>query len=240
MPTLSNPFTSFKVGQMSTLGNVLIVIAIAVVILTMFGLLIYIFFVKKQYYINIHLFRRVGNTPTRIGVFSAKIVPFGMAGDTLWRVAPAGFWKFKIVKWLPVGKIQSAPNEYWYWWREDGEWINYAQEDLDLKSKIMKVKFVHEDMRLQRLATDRLLEQRLMNKGFWEKYGNMIMTMIFFLIIAICMVIIFYQWSKLLDKMAPLVTNLDKSLQVIEYQCRLNFSSQGIVPAGNVVGGITV
>lgn len=137
----------------------------------------------------------------RVATYCAKEIPFGMAGDKLWRVCGLGMLsKFKVVKWLPVGKLQSAPRVWKYWIREDGEWINYVDENLDDVSKKMGIRFVQEDMRLQRLATERLLEQRLMNKTFWEKWGTTIMMIIVFLVVAICMVIIFYQWSKLLDK----------------------------------------
>jgi uncharacterized membrane protein len=57
-------------------------------------------------------------------------------------------------------------------------------------------------MRLQRLATERLLEQRLLNKTFWEKWGTTIMMIVVFLVISICMVIIFYQFGKVVDKQA--------------------------------------
>jgi NADH:ubiquinone oxidoreductase subunit 5 (subunit L)/multisubunit Na+/H+ antiporter MnhA subunit len=72
--------------------------------------------------------------------------------------------------------------------------------DLNKISREMGIKFVNEDMRLQRLATERLLEQRLLNKSFWEKWGTTIMMVIVFLVVAICMVIIFYQFGKIQDQ----------------------------------------
>lgn len=161
----------------------------------------------------------------------------GMAGDKLWRVAPnsALTKAFKVIKWLPVGTRQTASNEFWYWIREDGEWINFTLSDIDDLTRKAGVKFVKEDMRLQRLATDRLLEQRLMQKTFWEKWGNVIMTIIFFLVTAVCMVIIFYQWSKLIDKMIPLVDTLTKSLAIIEKTCPA-FTNITVGGGGNPTG----
>lgn len=196
-----NPFANIgSVGSLGTIGSILLVFAIAIAILGAVGVLIYIKMVKKSYWIKIHVFRLMGNIPTRVAIYSAREIPFGMAGDKLWKVASAGMWKLKVVKWLPCGKIQTAGGEFWYYIRTDGEWINFQMEDLNEKSKAMGVKFVQEDMRLQRLATERLLEQRLLNKSFWDKYGAMITTIIMFLVVAICMVIIFFQWGKLLDK----------------------------------------
>jgi hypothetical protein len=238
-PTLSvsslNPFGSIGLGSLSSMGVILLVIAVAVVIIALIGALIYIYSVRKQYYIKIHAFRLVGNSPTRVAIYCAKEIPMGMAGDKLWRVASSGMLKFKVLKWLPIGKKQTAPNEFWYWIREDGEWINFSMDDIDAISKKMNVRFVQEDMRLQRLATDRLLEQRLMNKTFWDKYGNMIMTLIFFLVIAVCMVIIFYQFSKVVDKLSPLVANIDTSLQVVMRTCGMNLTSNGEIQGGGLI-----
>lgn len=198
-----NPFANINMGaSLGTFGAIGLVIVIAIVIIALIGGLIYWRIVKKQYWIRIHVYRLIGNIPTRVAIYSAREINFGMAGDKLWKVAPSGMNKFKTIKWLPVGKIQTAPREFWYYIREDGEWINFQMGDLNKISKEMGIRFVQEDMRLQRLATERLLEQRLMNKSFWEKWGTTIMMIIVFLVIAICMVLIFFQFGKLMDKFA--------------------------------------
>lgn len=233
-----NPLSGINLGgNLGTFGSIALVIGIVVVILSLIGLFTYVQFVKRQYFIKIHLFRLVGNVPTRIAIHVAKEVPFGMAGDKLWRVAPNKAMQkpFKIIKWLPVGKIQTAPNEYWYYLREDGEWINFALKDLNKDAKEMGVKFVNEDMRLQRLATERLLEQRLMNKGFWEKWGTTIMMVIVFLVVAVCMVIIFYQWSKLIDKMSPLVSTMDSAMKLVVNKCGEGFVTGGTNSTGGLI-----
>lgn len=198
-----NPFTNINLGgKLGSIGAILLVITIAVIVLGLIGLLFYWRIVKKQYWITIEVSRKIGGTSQRVATYSAREVAFGMAGDKLWKVAPLGMFKFKTIKWLPVGKLQSAPRLFKYWIRSDGEWINYLDTDLDELSKQMNVRFVQEDMRLQRLATERLLEQRLMNKSFWEKWGATVMTIILFLVVAVCMVIIFYQFGTIVDKMA--------------------------------------
>lgn len=200
-----NPLAGVNLGSnIGTMESVAIVIAIAVLIIGLVGGLIYWRFIKKAYWINIEVSRLIGGNPMRVAVYSAREVPFGMAGDKLWKVASKGMWKIKTVKWLPVGKIQSAPRVWKYWIREDGEWINYQDANLDEVSKKMGVRFVQEDMRLQRLATERLLEQRLMNKTFWERWGTVIMTIIVFLVVGVAMAIMFYQWGKLLDKFSQI------------------------------------
>jgi hypothetical protein len=230
-----NPLGKINLGgSLGTFASILLVFFISIVVLGLIAGIIYMNSVKKKFWIKIHVFRLVGNVPTRVAIYVAKEVNFGMAGDKLWKVAPnkALGMMFSTIKWIPVGKLQTARNEFWYWIREDGEWINFIQSDIDEISKKAGVHFVKEDMRLQRLATERLLEQRLMNKSFWDKWGNTIMTIIFFLVIAVCMVIIFYQWGKLLDKMTPAMDKLSKSLDIVTRTCFVNETGgTGLIPA---------
>ena len=231
-----NPLASVNLGgSMSSFGAIGIVCAIAVVIIALVGVLIYWNVTKKQYWIKIECSRLIGGVPMRVASYTAKEVPFGMAGDKLWKVASAGMIKLKAIKWLPVGKLQSAPRLWKYWIREDGEWINYQDANIDDISKKMGVRFVNEDMRLQRLATERLLEQRLLNKTFWEKWGTTIMMIIVFLVISICMVIIFYQFSKVVDKMGVIIDSQDATTRIIIKYCGEQIFNQtsggsGLIP----------
>jgi len=210
-----NPFGAVDFGgKMSSLGSILLVVAIAFVIIAIIGYFVYASSLKKKYWIKIHVFRLIGNTPTRVAKYNAQEVPFGMAGDRLWKVA-TGFLYLKAIKWLPCGKIQSAPREFWYYIREDGEWINFSLDDINEIQKKAGVRFVQEDMRLQRLATERLLEQRLMNKTFWEKWGTTIMLIIVFMVVAVCMVVIFYQFSKIIDQFAQVVAMQQETSKIL-------------------------
>jgi uncharacterized membrane protein len=234
----ANPFKFGGGGSMfgGSFAQIMIVVAIVVVILLLAGFLVWYFQIKKKYWIKIHLFRIIGNVPTRVAIHEATEVPFGRAGDRLWKVCGKGFFaKLKPIKWLPVGKIQSAPKEFWYYIREDGEWINFQMDDLNEVSKKAGVKFTNEDMRLQRLATERLLEQRLMEKTFWEKWQNTIMTVIFFLVIAVCMVLIFYQFSKLLDQLSPIIQRQAEITEMIVRECGSGFLKDGTTGVGDLV-----
>jgi hypothetical protein len=231
-----NPIGGFKLASMGTFGTIMLIVVIAVLLIGFVGVFLYMFFTRKSYYIKIHVFRKVAGVPVRVAIYSAKEVSFGYAGDKLWRVAPAGFWKLKVVKWLPVGKLQSSAFEYWYFIRKDGEWINYIQDDLDEVSEKMGVKFVQEDMRLQRLATERLLEQRHMEKTFWDKWKDTIISVVLFLVIAVSVVIIFYQFGKILEQINPMVTSMINSNEITMKVCRLNetfgqLTTSGVIPA---------
>jgi len=229
-----NPFGGVGGIGLSSFATIILICFIGVFILALIGVLVYWRVIKKKFWIKIHVFRLIGNVPTRTAIYSACEVPFGMAGDKLWKVA-SGMLKIKAIKWLPVGKIQTAPREFWYYIREDGEWINFQMDELNKISKEMGIRFVQEDMRLQRLATERLLEQRLMDKTFWEKWGTTVMLLIVFLVVAVCMVVIFYQFSKLLDQFGE-VANVNA--QTSKLLLRV-FGENYITSTGNYTGGGT-
>jgi len=223
MPTVSdiNPFAniSFSGGG---LGKILLIFLIGVMILGGLAYLIIWYVNKKKYWIRIPLYRSVGNVPTRVATYKAMIFPIGKAGDRLWFVKG-------VKKYIAPATIQSAPNEFMHWEREDGEWINFSLGNLDEDQKKAGVKYIHQDMRSQRIATSNLLEQRLMQKGFWEKWGVVIGYVIFFLVITVAVILNLYMMGKIVEKLAPLVDQITRGLEIVTRQC--SPSENNIVPA---------
>lgn len=200
-------FGGFNFGA-GTMGNILIAIVIVIVILSLVVGLVVLIVHKRRYNKKIPLYSLVGNKPTRIGVCKAREIPIGRAGDKLWFVKGKG-----IKKYIAPANIQSAPNEFWHWVRSDGEWINFSLANLDEQFKSANAHFINQDMRLTRLAIDRLLEQRLTKKTFMEQWGTVIGYIIFFLIITVCMVIFLYQYGKILDKEVVLINTVNELLK---------------------------
>jgi hypothetical protein len=214
MPELSdiNPFGKFNIG-LGTLGDALLLFFLGIVIVGLIGWLIYWYISKRQYFIKIPLFRLVGNVPTRVETYLARKFPIGKAGDCLW-------YAKGIKKFLAPATIQSAPDEFWHWEREDGEWINFAMADLDKHQKQAGIRYIHQDMRSQRIATANLLEQRLINKSFWDKYKDLIVQLVFYIITTLMLVVIFWQWSNMVDKMSSIATALaDATTKLDNLEC---------------------
>jgi hypothetical protein len=215
-----NPLSKFDIS-LGTLGNALILFVIVLLIVAGIGWLIYWRISSKQYFIKIPLYRLVGNIPTRVATYRAKKFRIGKAGDYLWYVKG-------IKKFLPPATIQTAPNEYMHWEREDGEWINFAMDDLDKEQKSAGVKYIQQDMRSQRIATANILEQRLINKTFWEKYRDMIVHLIFYLVVMICMIVIFWQWSKIVTQTGELISYVNTLIKEAKGQ---DIVPEGVIPA---------
>lgn len=207
----------------STISNIALVILISIVILALFGFLIYMVTMKKIYVYRLRVFKTIGNTPTQIGYFKGKAVSIGKVGDFLMFVKGAK-------KWLEFPTLQTAKNEYWFYIREDGEWINFVLKDLNEVSKLMGVKFIKQDMRLARLSIDEILAQRLLHKSFLERWGIAIGFAIFFLIIAVSLVIFMYQYGKTAGQFTESAKLLKEAIQ-IAYQHGGGSNSTQLIPA---------
>jgi len=197
-------FGGFDIG-IGNIGNAFLIIFVAIFIIGLVALLIYMVQNKKAYKHIIPVYKKIGNNVIRVAIFRAKDYKIGNAGDMLWFVA-------KAKKFIPPATIQTAPREYSHFEREDGEWINIAMPDIDLDLKKFGVKYVHQDMRANRIAISNLLEQRFTKKSFWDKWGNLIMNIIMYLVIAIAMVVIFWEWSGIVEKTGLLIDKLDAVL----------------------------
>ena len=210
----------FAGTDMSAIGFGLMIFVISIVIVGMIGFAIFFWLSKKQLKYTIPLYKMIGARPIKIGTYKAKDFKIGFAGDKLWYCP-------KAKKYIIPASIQTAPNEYPHFEREDGEWINFGLGDIDEEMKLAGVKYIHQDMRSNRIAISNLLEQRFKGKEtFWEKYGNMIAQAIFYVIVCVCMVIIFYQWSGIIQSTNELFS------RIVAYEdIKRGNSTIGIVPA---------
>lgn len=224
-------FLGIKDIGIGFIGTALLVFFVAIIILGLVALLIVLWIKAKQYKYRIPLYATVGGKVTRIATFKAREVMMGLGGEKLWFVK-------KAKKWLPPAILQSAPNEFPHFLRADREWINFDIENLDEKQQRMGVKYIQEDMRFHKVGIEKLLEQRLMQKSFWEKYQHIIMNIVFYLIMVICIVIIFYMWGQIVEKTAEL---LDSINQYTKQVSDLRRSSGGsLIPADPISAVILV
>lgn len=212
----ANPFGSIKLGA---IGLGLIIFIGAIVIVCLIGLGLFLWLNNKKLKYKIPLWKMIGGKPMEIANYKAMDFKIGFAGDKLWYVP-------KAKKYIGAGTIQSGINKYIHFEREDGEWINITLGDIDEQMKTANVKYIQSDMRSQRIAISNILEQRFKGKqSFWDKYGNMIVQAIFYLIVSVCMVIIFYQWGGIIDRTNELLK------RIIAYEDLKCPVTQGVVPA---------
>jgi len=217
MPELTNP-----IGEglgISTIGLALLIVFLAILFVGLIGAGIYFYAKRKQLKYFIPLHKKIGNNVIKVGVYKAKDFKIGFAGDKLWFIP-------KLKKYISPATLQTGSNEYTHFEREDGEWINISYPDIDLDMKKAKVKYVSTDMRSNRIAISNIIDQRFVGKKtWWEQYGHLVTHVIFYLVVCVCMVVIFYQWSDIVTRTGTL---FDK---IVAYEEIKNPSQQGVLPA---------
>ncbi|MFW6129824.1 MAG: hypothetical protein ACOC1X_02225 [Promethearchaeota archaeon] len=194
-----------SIGGMGVFATVLLVIVIAIVILGIVGGIIWWWYRNRKYFIDIPYFEKLGGQLIWVDTYDAMKVPIGKAGDELWYIK-------QLNKYIPPAEKQIAKHSYPHYKRKDGELINFNLPDISTKLKEAKVKWVHQDMRAQRIATANLLKKRLQGEKWWQKYQHVIATVILFLVMAIAIVIIFYQFSKIVETLGSVASKLNEAL----------------------------
>ena len=203
-----NPFASVDIG-VGTIGTALIIFfGVIVFILSVAGFVFWRMN-KKKYKHIIPLYKKIGSATIKVATYKAKDYPIGKAGDKLWLVKLSDSMFGGAKKYIPPATLQTAPFEYTHFERSDGEWINISMPDVDEIMQQHKVKYVHQDMRANRVAINTLLDQRFTDKTFWDKYGDAIVHIIMYLVITVAMVVIFYQWSDITTQVG---TILDRAI----------------------------
>jgi hypothetical protein len=177
-----------------------IILAIVLIMIFLGITVAIIIFVVNRYRYNMKIvvFKRVGKNIERVINDRAMAVRFGK-GDQI-------IYLKKAKRHMPLPTIQAARNEYWYFVREDGEWINIAIEDIDIRMRELKARFLDKEMRYSRTALQKGLADRYQKQGFWEKYG----VMISYIILTLILIVGVYLW---INKMIDLQTKQNFGMQ---------------------------
>ena len=219
MVTLENVsfLSSMNIGS---IGLGLLIFVLSILVVGMIGFGVYYWASKKQLKYTIPLYRMIGSKPIRVATYKAKDFKIGLAGDKLWYIP-------KLKKYIIPASIQTGANEYPHFERSDGEFINFGLGDIDEDMKLAGVKYIDQDMRSNRIAISNILEARFKGKqSFWDKYGNMIAQAIFYLIVCVCMIIIFYQWGGIIESTNALFD------RIVAYEkMKAGNNTIGVVPA---------
>jgi hypothetical protein len=172
---------------------------------------------------KVMLFRKVANRTIPVSTDKAMFERVGQSGD---------YWlKTKsLKKTLPRPKIEMGVNTYWFYEREDGEWINFELSDIDAQMKQAGAYYVDEDMRLQRLGIQKNLQSRFIKESFWQKYGTTIMLVIFCLLVTVCLVVLFQKMTDNWKQAEITATAIEHMATSVDNMAR-NIGG-GVVPAG--------
>lgn len=178
----------------STVGVITIFLIASVVCGIIIGLVAW-WFVSSRYKYKIVVFEKINGAlqPTR----KDKAMAFKLNdhGDEV-------FYLRKHKKYLPKGNIQTGIRIYWYYIREDDEWINFGLDDIDTIMRKAGVKYLDKEMRFARSGLIKNMKERFQKPSFLSVYGGLILYGIFILLTGIMAWFLFDKFIDIAEKIS--------------------------------------
>jgi len=125
--------------NLSGIGSGVKILGIFLLVAIVIGIVLFIVLNRKQYTKQIKVFMEV-NGFTRM-TMQTKAKEFVIPQTNI-RV-----FKLKNGLIIPRPTILTATNEYWFFVRNDNEWINFSITNMNKELKEMKIQYDHTDMR---------------------------------------------------------------------------------------------
>ncbi len=144
---------------------------------------------KKQYNKTIHIFEEVGGRTVPVGMDKAKEI-------ILPNTSIRAFYLKRRKVFLPRPSIQTGIGHYWFFIRDDGEWMNVRLENLNLKLKELGLHYDHTDMRMANSSLKKLIEKNYKKLNWIKEYAPYIAIGILLLIVGISVFLIINQSTK--------------------------------------------
>jgi len=165
-------------GSGSLMISIVVWLIIAIIFLILVGIATFLVVRHLKFNRKIVIFERINGQFQPTGKDRAMPVKFSTSGDTI-------FYLRKRKKYLPNPTIQTGARTYWYFVREDDEWINFGPGDFDEDAKELKARMLDKEMRYARTQVQRGLKDRYDKPGFWKQYGLLVLSIVYITIIGV-------------------------------------------------------
>lgn len=215
---------NINLGGVFSVGVWLILIFVFAVIC---GLITYFIVMRMRYKFKIIVWEKVNGRFEITGRDKAMEMPLSRFGETV-------FYLQKRKKYIPRPNKQVGRRQFFFFVREDGQWINVDLEDIDTKAKRMRIHFTDKSMNYARTQIERALKERYDKPNFFERYGTIIVSIIFVVLLGILTWLLFDKWLELarvtnagvetsgliMDKTATVIDKLNTVLSAMDNICQ--------------------
>jgi hypothetical protein len=170
------------------------------------GIWLYFYIMKKKYNKIIRIFEKIDGRWRHTSSDTAMERQIGKGGDTVFHLR-------RLKKIVSRPTLQTGANTYWMARREDGELENIGLEDIDLALKEAKVSFTPNEIRYAKASLQDLIKSVYTKETWWQKYGNMVMSVVFIVLVTVLLLLIA---GKLMQLTGSLNTILDRIAVMLE------------------------
>lgn len=153
-------------------------LAILLVLCAIAGAFTYWYVQRKSFNKTLVKYREVNGITRRVGIEKAKEVV--LPGTSV-----RAFFLKNSKFFIPRPSIESGENEFCYFIRQDGEWMNVGIENVNLTLKQLELKFDHTDMRMANAALKRLVDKSYKKINWLKEYAPYIGFAVIIIMVAI-------------------------------------------------------
>jgi len=208
--------------------NIITWVIILIIFIGIGGVAAYMIIKRLKFKHKIVIFEKLGGRFEPTAKDRAMELKLSKSGDTI-------FYLSKRKKYLPTPRLQTGKRTFWYFIREDGEWINFSPGDFDEQSRELGAKFLDYEMRYARTQIDRGLKERYDQPGFWKQYGLLVFSIAFIVIIGVMVWLLFDKWIALAATTNEAVETagivLDRTDQILSSLDNICSGGSGYVPS---------
>ena len=150
---------------------------------------------RKQYNKHIHVFEEVNGKaiPTSLDTAKEILLP---------NTSIRAYYLKKRKVFLPRPSIQTGIGHYWFFIRNDGEWINIGLENLNTTLNELGIHYDHTDMRMANAALKKLIEKNYKKLNWIKEFAPYIALGILILLLAIAAFLVINQANKATSALA--------------------------------------
>jgi len=191
------------------------------------GFLLYYLNLRKRFKYKIVVFQKVGGNIQVVEKDTAEEID----------LAPGSicFYMRKRKKHMPRPTKQSGLRTYWYYIKENGDWVNTSLSDFDKETQKLSFDFDDSDMRHSRAALQKLLRDNYKKEKWWERFAPYIALAILILMLGVAAWLISGRLMNITDSISDMLrttaTLSDTNREILSALDNL-CSTSGIRPAG--------
>lgn len=210
-------------------GGILTTILILILVSMSIGILIWIYLDKKTYNRKIVVFENIAGQGYQV-VYKdkARLVNIGDGGEEL-------LWLKKKKVYRTAYGRKMGKNEYWFAIGQDGYWYNFLLGDLDAKMGMLDIEPIDRDMRYMHVAIRKNITERYRKIGIMEKYGTIIFSGLFIIIMTFALWLLIDQIGELINQASGVVEGakkvMDPTLKALSYADSVCSGGSGISSA---------
>ncbi len=167
-----NSLPSF--GGLSLIPGIVGFVFLAILV----GVVTFYFANKRAYCNTIEILGEINGITVPLGLDKAREV-------TLPRTSVRAFLLKKRKFYLPRPSIQTGKQNYMFFIRKDGEWVNVGYSNLNEEMKALKLNYDHTDMRMANASLKRLVDDSYKKINWIKEYAPYIAIGILVLLLGI-------------------------------------------------------